>query len=103
MIQFISQSPGSDEYICDILTGEYYIVGDFGIKFQASVYSEWTVYSPFEWTVFVAPVATGTQYWIRIDGVDYKVEPADTVESYLNRIRVPLHNAIMNNTLDELD
>lgn len=95
MIQFIAQSPGADEYVGDILTGEYYIVGDFGIKFQASVYSEWTV--------FVGPVATGTRYWIRIDGVDYKVEPTDTVESYLNRIRVPLHNAIMNDTLDELD
>lgn len=98
MIQFIAQSPGEDEYIGDILTGEYYIVGDFGIKFPASVYSEWTV--------FVGPVATdgdGTRYWIRIDGIDYKVNPADTVESYLNRIRVPLHNAIMNDTLDELD
>ena len=95
MIQFISQSPGGNEHVNDILTGEYYIVGNFGIKFCASVYSEWTV--------FVGAVAVGTQYWIRIDGVDYKVEPADTVESYLNRIRVPLHNAIMNNTLDELD
>lgn len=96
MIQFISQSPSGNEQISDILTGEYYIVGNFGIKFLASVYSEWTV--------FVGPAGlTGTRYWIRIDGIDYKVEPTDTVESYLNRIRVPLHNAIMNDTLDELD
>lgn len=96
MIQFISQSPSGNEHISDILTGEYYIVGNFGIKFQASGYSEWTV--------FVGPAGlTGTQDWIRIDGIDYKVEPADTVESYLNRIRVPLHNAIMNDALAELD
>jgi len=96
MIQFISQSPSGNEHISDILTGEYYIVGNFGIKFQVSVYSEWTV--------FVGPASlTGTRYWIRIDGIDYKVESADTVESYLNRIRVPLHNAIMNDTLAELD
>lgn len=95
MIQFISQYPGENEHINDTLTGEYYIIGDFGIKFRASAYSEWTV--------FIGPVMTGTRYWLRIDGIDYKVEPADTVESYLNRIRVPLHNAIMNDTLDELD
>lgn len=98
MIQLIAQSPGGDEYIGDILlTGEYYIVGDFGIKFKVKDNEA------MAWTVFVEPVATGTQYGIRIDGIDYKVNPDDTIDSYLNRIRVPLHNAIMNDTLAELD
>lgn len=94
MIQFVWQYPGREEYVGAILNGEYYIVGT-----MINFYSNTGI-----WNVAVSPgPAVGTQYWIRIDGVDYKVEPADTVESYLNRIRVPLHNAIMNDTLDELD
>lgn len=100
MIQFVSQSPGEDEYISDILSGEYYIMGNYGIQFKVKNNETRA------WTVFVGTVVTdsdGPRYWIRIDGIDYKVELTDTVESYLNRIRVPLHNATMNDTLDELD
>lgn len=100
MIQFVSQYSDEDEYVSNILSGEYYILGEYGIQFKVKDNEA------MAWTVFVGTAAAtfgGTHYWIRIDDVDYKVEPADTVESYLNRIRVPLHNAIMNDTLAELD
>lgn len=99
MIQFVSQYSDEDKYVSYILSGKYYILGDYGIQFRVKDNEA------MAWTVFAGTATTGdcTRYWIRIDGVDYKVEPTDTVESYLNRIRVPLHNAIMNDTLDELD
>lgn len=100
MIQFVSQYSDEDEYVSNILSGEYYTLGEYGIQFKVKDNEA------MAWTVFVGTAAAtygGTQYWIRIDDVDYKVEPTDTVESYLNRIRVPLHNAIMNDTLAELD